>query len=66
MSKITEPSVLIKNPCGGTHGTNPKEEWRRGPDPEREARGGCPKGDQSPIRKESSDELPSKGGKSED
>jgi len=42
---------------------NPKEEWRRGPDPERVARGGCPKGDQSPIRKESPDELLSKEGR---
>jgi hypothetical protein len=36
MSKIPEPSVLLKNPCGGTRGMNPKEEWRRGPDPEHE------------------------------
>jgi len=33
--EIPEPSILIKTPCGGTRGMNPKEEWRRGPESNR-------------------------------
>jgi|OM-RGC.v1.036225639 hypothetical protein len=33
--EIPEPFAFLQNPCGGTRGMNPQEEWRRGPESNR-------------------------------